>query len=421
MTTPSSTAVDRDLYVHEISMLTIATGVTTIFTARACQEASLVLLAIAALVSAGFVVKSMLYMGVTTWHPAGKKRRHDIPPRPLILCQETCTTLVGVVCGLYLAPLVQSLFQIDRYDYPEPWMAMTFVAFLLVIKGALYSDELRSFWRSHRRRSRFLQIAATLFIGCLLGLFLYHSRWAFKPAEWWPERYQDVYERPTALISPLFGSFSIKEEYCVRPWASLWQDEKSRLYLEIGIALLILCLLLKFHLYRKIYPHSSNIIAAATLRPAPSRAAPVKQSTSGTTKRMPVPSPGGSKRVSTASSGRVNKTTLAKTQEHRIPTRSGSSSLARTQEHKISREPIGKTRATRMPVAAPRERLTKWEAIHLFSGLGGGLLILPALSNAYWYKRAVYPYGLFWFTVVVCLGVLSVLHLTQLLPEKKKR
>lgn len=412
MATSSATPMDSDQHLQEITMWVIAAGSTTIFVAQACQDARLALLAIAAAVSAALVVKSMLYMGVISWHPAGKKRRH-LRPRPWIIAQELSTALIGVVSGLYLAPVIQVMFLPDRYNYPQPWSALSFVGLMLFVKAILYAGEIDYFRHSPRRRRRFAQIAATLAIGCLLGLFLYHSRWAFKPAEWWPDRYEEVYDQPTALIS--FGGHSIKSDYQVRTLSSLWQDEKARLYLEIGGLSFLLCLLLKLYLYTHMPQRQREETIAAASKRLPSARAPARPATASPSKRMsPMPSPGGSKRVS-----KPGDMKLAKTQEHRIPTRSGGGSLAKTQEHRVA--PIGKTREVRMPVASAPERMAYWEIVHLLFALGAGLIILPVISNTFWYKRAAYPYGLLCFAVIVALGAVSILHIIEILPERKKK
>lgn len=265
MALPASSKIfrDRDLIAHELLTFVIGAGIGTVLHARDCEEARVSLLVITAVIACGIMSKSMIYSGVINFN-AGKRRRkwtHHAVTTQVI--QELAMAIPSMLVGCYCGPILKSFWLRERFDYPQPGWAILVILLCVLIKFILYTkvvtvgtptkmilytpQALSIFFARHNWR-RFVQLSTTVVLGLLLGLYLYQSRIIFKPAAWWPSRYAEVYEQPTAIIS-FISSNAIKDEYMVKSFSALWEDPQIQPYLKAGLVLALFCLLLKFIMY----------------------------------------------------------------------------------------------------------------------------------------------------------------------------
>lgn len=464
---------NRNQLAQEVFTAVIAMGTAIIFAARDLEEIKPYLILISGLVALGVGLKIGVYRRILEFNKAKTRIKRATPNH---LCHEITTATIFALAGLYLVPVIKCLFAFDRYPYPDHHLSLALVLICLIVKILVYARVLNwnaltattpgqpwlyppffSVFFNKYSGPPVLQIATALVLGLMIGLYLYESRIIFKPAEWYPARYQEVYEEPSALIT-LFGDRGIQEAYRVRSFSQVWNDPRNQFYLELGIAVACAALFLKLFLYffqplnraklaampqSKAPPRPTSALASARQPQPRSKTGAVR---SGVSPNFPVANKAGKSATTgqpVTTSGRSQagskEIALSRTQEHQIPVRA--KSVSRTQEHRIAGYKSGALPPTQEhKLSASREyRLDQtldksgelfigrnattaalwppllYEPILLGLGSGIGLLILPAIRNGFLHQRAVYPFGLFGFGILIALGVFGMAHIVKTL------
>lgn len=472
---------DWNVLLQEISTAIIACGVTVVYLSSGFSESRPWLAAISMIVAACVTVKCMIYTTAVDFNRYKRTGRRSYLYRPDFsdCLQEMCTAVSGLVLGAYLAPVFLSLFRFERFIYPDFKFGLLLIAAVIGLKIYLYSqtrkitrrqDDLALFGRDC------LYALPTWGIGFLAGCYVYVCGVLFIPAQSYPDHYSPhVFEKRTVLIGPIFGDGqTLREQYQYRSFGQLWQDPYTGNHLLGAVLAVILCLALKgYEFSRRILPQlaqrslgrpvsraPTRVPAKGAPRSASPRSAPARprsgvvNDSNGKAKEYrtfpikPIQHAqlGKTQRLAQPQGGRTpeqNRKNLSATGKHRAQDRAKLQNLAATGQHRIVKPqrpaPSGKisahTREHRLDdlgqgdhrtqeYRAPRlsreidlRSFLMWELITFILGMAMGILAIPLLRNAFFYKRSAYPpLAIVLVAIILCL---AALRLWKAIPQSR--
>ncbi len=236
------------------------------------------------LIIACFVLKISIYFSFFDANTLkknyrGKKRSKGIDVNGIL--QEISTVFLGIAVGMFTTPVIKNAFVFEQSQYPDPTVGLLFTFCCLFFKLLLYSKALdfnlllrkgKVRWKSRNMQTFLLkynwnhlfQEFSSACVGIGAGFYLHESKIVTVVDKYFPSFSKEIgnslekegaglWDRISRPIEHVIGKSNFNQITNVQWVPDIFQDERAKMYVMVGMIMVIACFVLKLALYASLW------------------------------------------------------------------------------------------------------------------------------------------------------------------------